>query len=131
MVRNRSIFKVRRGDGLVEAVMILPIIILIIIFIINMTVFVYSQIELKVKLDVAGNAVMGERTKTGRTLKHTPKGINVKREIQGYGFAYKTYSQTSFKKKGVFGKDVLRNLESYTYEVDEKKMIRYRDFFKR
>lgn len=45
MVKNRSIFKVRRGDGLVEAVMILPIIILIVIFIINMTVFVYSQIE--------------------------------------------------------------------------------------
>lgn len=115
---------------MVEATLILPVVTLSVMAVINIVIFLYSEVEMNAKMHVAGTSAAGEYAGTCKILEHVPTGIAIDKKIKGVGHVYQTNSNIGFRKSGLIKDSVTKNLSAETYEVDEKKMIRYRDFLK-
>ena len=122
--------KKRKGTAVVEAALVLPIVILSVMAVIYILLFIYNEVAAGAKVHVAANAEMGRQTGASVTKRHIPHGISVSEGNAPLGKAYFGTAAVKFRKSGLFKNSITENIETYTYEVDEKKLIRYRDFFK-
>jgi hypothetical protein len=116
---------------MVEAAVVLPIVILCVMAVIYILVFLYGEVAAGAKMHVAANARMGEETGVSLTKKHVPHGISVYSGSTAFGKAYYADSSVRFRRSGLIRRSFTKQLRTYTYEVDEKKLIRYTDFFRR
>lgn len=123
-------FNKRSGQTMVEAAVVLPIVILSVVAIVYILSFMYSEVAESAKTHVASNAEMGKETGVSITNKHIPRNVSVSKSSSGLGSVYHSSGTVRFRKKGLFQKSFTKRIESTTYEVDEKKLIRYTDIFK-
>lgn len=122
--------KKRKGSAMVEAALVLPIVILSVMAVIYILLFLYNEVAAGAKVHVAANAEMGRQTGVQTTKRHIPHGISVSEGGALLGKAYYGAGTVKFRKTGLFRRSFTESIETYTYEVDEKKLIRYSDFFK-
>lgn len=122
--------RTKKGSAMVEAALVLPVVILTVMAVIYILVFLYNETAVRAKVHVAANAKMGDETGVSITKKHIPHGIGVTKGSALLGSAYYADGSVSFKKKGILKNSFTKQINTYTYEVDEKKLIRYTDFFK-
>jgi hypothetical protein len=115
---------------MVEAAVVLPVVILCVMAVIYILVFLYSEVAAGAKIHVAANAEMGKQTGVSVTKKHIPHGVSVYEGGSVSGKVYFADSSVRFRRSGILRHSFTKQIRTYTYEVDEKKLIRYTDFFK-
>ena len=115
---------------MVEAAVVLPVVILSVVAIVYILAFLYSEVAENAKTHVASNAEMGRDTGVSVTRRHIPRNVSVSKSSSALNGVYHAESRVKFRKKGLFRKSFTKVIESTTYEVDEKKLIRYTDLFK-
>lgn len=114
-----------------EGTIILPIIILSMITVINIVVFLYSEVAVTAKLHVAMNAAAGESAKTYKVMKHVSKDINVNKKVDDLGYVCYGNQGANFKGTGLIRRALKKDINAKVHVVKEKKLIRYRDFLNR
>lgn len=105
-------------------------VILSVVALIYIVSFLYNETVTGAKVHVAANAAMGRETGVSVTHRHFPLGTGTGKGTLLSEPAYFGRDEVKFKKRGLFKSSFTKKVESGTYEVDEKKFIRYRDFFK-
>lgn len=117
-----------RGTTMVEAAVIFPLVILASIAVVFILGYMYSQVHSNAKMHLALNDVMGSESETVFTKSKVPKGINTYESPSFSGKTWHASESIRFQKRGLL-KAFSKESESRVYEVDEKKYIRYHDFF--
>lgn len=115
---------------MVEAALVLPVVILTVMAVIYILIFLYNETAMGAKVHVAANAKMGDETGVSITKKHIPHGIGVSKGSAPLGSAYYADGSVSFRRRGILKYSFTKPVNTFTYEVDEKKLIRYTDFFR-
>lgn len=121
--------KSKKGSSMVEAAVIFPLVILAVMAVIFILVFLFQEVTYNSRIHVALNATMGSETETVETYKNVPAGIKPYKSVHGIGECYYAESGLTFQKRGLLNKSFTKTLEGRVYSVDEKKFIRYTDFF--
>ena len=114
---------------MVEAAVVLPVIILSVMAVIYILIFVYNEVASSSKVHVAANAEMGKQTGVSITQKHIPHGVGVTEGNAPLGRAFYADQTVRFRRTGILRNSFTREIRTYTYKVDERKLIRYADFF--
>ncbi len=120
----------RKGSTIVEAAVVFPLVILTVTAVIYILAFMYDEAAAQVEMHLALNAHMGRETRTVITYSNVPENANIyegKKDIEKCYFAE---NGLRFGKKGLLRHSFMKRLESRIYSVDEKKHIRYSDFFR-
>lgn len=115
---------------MIEAAVVLPMVILSVVALIYILSFLYNETVMGAKVHVASNAVMGRETGVSVTHRHIPTGVDTFKSTAGSEAAFFGRGGIKFKRRGLFKSNIAKKVESGTYEVDEKKFIRYTDVFK-
>lgn len=121
--------KNKKGSSMVEAALVFPMVVLTVMAVIFILVFMFQQVACNARLHLALNATMGRETGTVETYRNTPVNVKPYKAFHAISECYYAESGLQFRKKGVLLNSFTKTLESRVYSVDEKKFIRYTDFF--
>ncbi|MEE3362777.1 MAG: hypothetical protein VZQ84_04360, partial [Anaerovoracaceae bacterium] len=117
------------GSAIVEAAVALPLIILAVITMIYILLNMFAIVRSDVRMHAAANERAGQVSRTWNTYRHHPKGINVSDGRYIYRKCVYAKETLRFGRAGLLNRSITRNMESRGYVTDEKKFIRYADFF--
>ena len=127
--RGKIIQNSKRGTTMVEAALIFPLVILTVMTVIFILTFMFQEVAGHSRLHLALNAEMGKETGTVETFKNVPAEVRPYKSFHGVSECYLAEKDLRFTKKGLLSGSFTKVMESRVYSVDEKKFIRYTDFF--
>lgn len=117
-----------KGGTIVEAALVFPVIILSLMGIIGILMFLFEDAASQANLHSA------IRTETGRETGtfHGQAGslsVTVNRSIKGIHGVMKGESTATYNGGGIITRSFQKSLNGYQYLTDERKYVRYIDFF--
>ena len=116
----------KKGGTIVEAAVVLPVVSLAVVAVIFILSAMFQQVSADAAIHVALNEAAGRDSDTVKVLDHVADDI----DKYSSGNIYYGEKQLFFRKGGLLTKRYSRTVQSRTYIVDEKKYIRYADFFR-
>ncbi len=118
----------KKGNSMVEATLVFPLIILVIGTIILFFVFLYQQVDAQVNHNIYLTRLSGEDTGTMEVnLAH--QEVSYEENYVGLLPVYKTSEELRKENSGFIIPYFFQKIDSRTYKIDERKYIRYLDVF--
>ncbi len=128
--RILMILSCKKGGTIVEAAFVLPLIILSVMAVIYMLAFMYNETATNTLMHLKLNEKMGTETGTVKTYKNVPQNITVYEGTNNFKKVFLAEKNIRFKRSGLLQNSFSKKKEGRVFLVDEKKYIRYSDFFK-
>ncbi|MCI2061381.1 MAG: hypothetical protein LKJ83_01225 [Eubacteriaceae bacterium] len=125
MIRNR------RGSAVVEAAVALPLVILAVITMIYVLLNMFCAVRSDVRLHVAVGESAGISSGTWYSYRNHPRDISTAGSRYMLRKCIYGTETLHFRRAGMMDHSIDRQMETRGYITDEKKYIRYSDFFDR
>lgn len=125
-----SILSCKKGGTMVEAAVVLPLIMLSVMAVIYILSFMYNETATNTLMHLKLNEKMGTETGTVKSYKNVPQNITVYEGTYNFKRVFLSEKDIKFRRSGLLQNSFSKKKESRVFSVDEKKYIRYSDFFK-
>jgi hypothetical protein len=118
----------RKGNTMVEAALVFPIIILSLMATIAILMFLFEESAKQAELHLVLRTEAGRQTGTFHGQPGS-SSISVERGIKGIRSIINGKTTVTFEEIGILPRTVHKPIEGYQYLADERKYVRYVDFF--
>lgn len=126
----KKILKSQEGSTFVEAAIVMPVVILAMISVVLIMVFVTYVCTYQVDIHKKLLEESGNRTETRVTYDKTNRDYMLEDDYANGKAVVKTQKEVVTSGGGLLNSKLKGSVQSRVYEIDEKEIIRYSDFFK-
>lgn len=124
LIKNSKLSKTEKGEVMVEAAVVFPLVILVVVSLIYIMAFVYNQVATQSKVHMEAIKEAGINSETYKTSQKSYEGISTSFGIKNIRKTCTAQSDISFQKKGILQKSFQKNIKGDFYTIDEKSEIR-------